>query len=69
MAQPDELTPAERIDAARSATRSLLLLLQAIELGDLVATPGEITRLEGAVEALNAIVGEPAGGELAEEES
>ena len=35
-----------------------MLLLEAIELGELVATPLEIARLQGAVEALATIAGE-----------
>jgi Resolvase, N terminal domain len=58
MADPDELTPAERIDATRQAARSLMRLLEAIERGELAATPVEIARLQGAVEALGAIAGE-----------
>ena len=63
MADPDERTPAERIDATRRAARSLMLLLEAIERGELVATPLEIARLQGAVEALGAIAGELPGDE------
>ena len=55
MADPDERTPAERIDATRGAARSLMRLLEAIERGELVVTPLEIVRLQGAVEALGAI--------------
>jgi hypothetical protein len=63
MADPDERTAAERIDATRRAARSLMLLLEAIERGELVATPLEIAQLQGAVEALDAIAGElPADG-------
>jgi hypothetical protein len=51
MADPDERTPADRIDATCQAVRSLMLLLEAIERGELVATPLEIARLQGAVEA------------------
>jgi hypothetical protein len=58
MADPDERTPADRIEATRRAATSLMLLLEAIELGELVATPLEIARLQGAVEALGAIAGE-----------
>lgn len=39
----------------------LMLLLEAIERGELTATPHEIARLQGAVEALGAIAGEPPG--------
>ena len=63
MADPDELTPAGRIDATRQAARSLMRLLEAIERGELVATPLEIARLHGAVEALGAIAGELPGDE------
>ena len=63
MADPDERTPAERIDATRQAARSLMLLLEAIERGELVATPLEVARLQGAVEALGAIAGERPGDE------
>ena len=38
-------------------------LLEAIERGELVATPLEIARLQGAVEALGAIAGELPGDE------
>jgi hypothetical protein len=58
MADPDERTPADRIEATRRAARSLVLLLEAIELGELVATPLEIARLQAAVEALGALAGE-----------
>ena len=58
MADPDERTAVERIDATRRAARSLMLLLEAIERGELVATPLEIARLQAAVEALGAIAGE-----------
>ena len=58
MADPDERTPAERIVATRQAARSLMRLLEAIERGELVATPLEVARLQGAVEALDAIAGE-----------
>ena len=61
MADPDERTPADRIDATRRAARSLMLLLEAIERGELVATPLEIARLQAAVEALGAIAGELPG--------
>ena len=40
-----------------------MLLLEAIERGELVATPLEIARLQGAVEALGAIAGELPRGE------
>jgi hypothetical protein len=63
MADPDERTPADRIDATCQAVRSLMLLLEAIERGELVATPLEIARLQGAVEALGAIAGELPRGE------
>ena len=63
MADPDELTPAERIDATRQAARSLLLLLAAIDRSELVATPLEVARLQGAVEALRAIAGDLPGDE------
>ena len=53
-----------RIDATREAARSLMLLLEAIERGELVATPLEIARLQGAVEALGAIAGELPGDEV-----
>ena len=39
MVDPDELTPAERIDATREAARSLTRLLEAIERGNSFATP------------------------------
>ena len=38
-----------------------MFLLEAIERGELVATPLEIARLQGAVEALGAIAGELPG--------
>lgn len=63
MADPDERTPADQIDATRQAVRSLMLLLEAIQRGELVATPLEIARLQGAVEALGAIAGELPGDE------
>ena len=63
MADPDERTPAERLDATHRAARSLMFLLKAIERGELVATPLEIARLQGAVEALDAIAGKPPGDE------
>ena len=50
-------------ESARKARRSLMLLVEAIERGDLTATPHEITRLQGVVEALGAIVTEPAAEE------
>jgi hypothetical protein len=59
MPDPNERRPAELIKSARRAARSLMHLLEAIERGELVATPLEIARLQGAVEALGAIVGEP----------
>jgi hypothetical protein len=46
MADPDERTAAERIDATRWAARSLTFLLEAIER-ELVATPLQIARLQG----------------------
>jgi hypothetical protein len=58
MAEPDSLTRAEQIESAPKARRSLMFLLEAIERGDLAATPHEIARLQGAVEPLVAIVGE-----------
>jgi hypothetical protein len=64
MADPDERTPAERIATTRDTARSLVLLLEAIERGELVATPLEVARLQGAVEALEAIV----AGERPEDE-
>ena len=63
MADPDELTPAERIYTARETARSLMRLLEAIERGELVATPLELARIQGAVEALRAIAGELPGDE------
>lgn len=63
MADPDELTPAERIDAARATVGSLTLLLQAVEAGDVVATPLEVARIQGAIEALQAMVGRATGEE------
>ena len=63
MADPDELTPAERIDAARVTVRSLTLLQQAVEAGDIVATPLEVARIQGAIEALRAMVGRATGEE------
>jgi hypothetical protein len=44
MAEPGELTPAERIDAGRATVRSLKLLLKAIDDADVVATPLEVAR-------------------------
>jgi hypothetical protein len=61
MAEPGELTPAERIDAGRATDRSLKLLLKAIDDGDVVTTPLKVARLQGAIEALYVIAGEPAG--------
>jgi hypothetical protein len=61
MADPDELTHAEWIETARETARSLLLLLDAIDRGELVATPLEVARLQGAAAALSAIVEKPAG--------
>ena len=58
MADPDKRTRADRIEATRQAARSLMLLLEAIERGELVATPLEVARLQGAVEAVGAITGE-----------
>ena len=52
MADPEERTPADRIDATRQAARSVMLLLEAIERGELAATPLEIARLRAAAEAL-----------------
>ncbi len=63
VADIDELTPAERIDAARGTVRSLTLLLQAVDAGDVVATPLEVARIQGAIEALRAMVGSAAGEE------
>jgi hypothetical protein len=63
MADPDERTAAERSDATRQAARSLMFLLEAIERGELVATPLQIARLQGAVEALGAIAAELPGDE------
>ena len=58
MADPDDWTPTDRIESARQAARSLMLLLEGIDRGEIVATPLEIARLQGAVEALGAIAGE-----------
>ena len=63
MAEPPELAPGDRIDMARKAAHSLVLLLEAIDDGDIVATQFEAARLRGAVEALEAIVGRPTDGE------
>ena len=63
MADPDEWTPAERIESTRQAARNLMRLLEAIERGELVATPLELARIQGAVEALRAIAGELPGDE------
>jgi hypothetical protein len=63
MADPDARTPADRIEATRQAARSLILLLEAIERGELVSTPLEVARLQGAVEALGAIAEERPDGE------
>ena len=63
MADLDERTLAERIDATRQAARSLMRLLEAIERGELVATPLEIARLLAAVETLGVIAGELPGDE------
>jgi len=52
MADPEERTPADRIDATRQAARSVMLLLEAIERGELAATPLEIARLRAAAKAL-----------------
>jgi hypothetical protein len=61
MAESDDFVRAERIYAGRATVRSLKLLLKAIDDGDVVATPLEVARLQGAIEALEAITGEPAG--------
>ena len=58
MAAPGDLTPAERVSAARDTARSLRLLLEQIEAGDIAATPLEIARLRGALDALEAILGQ-----------
>ena len=63
MADPDERTPADRIDATRQAARSLMHLLEVMERGELVATPLEIARLLAAVETLGVIAGELPGDE------
>ena len=63
MTDPEERTPADRIDATRQVALSLMRLLEAIERGELVATPLEVARLQGAVEALGAIAGELPGDE------
>ena len=55
MADPDERTPADRIDATRRAARSLMLLLQAFERGEFTATPLEFARLQAVVEALGGL--------------
>ncbi len=57
VADTDHLTPSERIDAARATVRSLTLLLQAVDAGDIVATSLETARIQGAIEALRAMVG------------
>ena len=41
MTDPEERTPADRIDATRQVALSLMRLLEAIERGELVATPLE----------------------------
>ena len=61
MADPDSRAPADRIEASHQAARSLMRLLEALERGELVATPLEVARLQGAVEALGAIAGELPG--------
>jgi hypothetical protein len=63
MAEPGELTRAERIDAARTTVGSLTLLLEAVEAGDVVATPLEVARIQGAIETLRAMVGRATGEE------
>jgi hypothetical protein len=63
MAEPGELTQAERIDAARTTVGSLALLLEAVEAGEVVATPLEVARIQGAIEALRAMVGRATGEE------
>ena len=45
MADPDERTPADRIDATRETARSLMLLLEAFERGEFTATPVEFAWL------------------------
>ncbi len=59
MAAPGDLTPAERVSAAGDTARSLRLLLEQIEAGAIAATPLEISRLRGALHALEAILGQP----------
>ena len=55
MADPDERTPADRIDATRRAARSLMLLLEAFERGEFTATPLEFAWLQAVVEALGGL--------------
>ena len=58
MAAPGDLTPAERVSAAGDTARSLRLLLGQIKGGAIAATPLEIARLRGALDALEAILGQ-----------
>ena len=60
MAAPGDLTPAQRVSAAGDTARSLRLLLGEIEEGAIAATPLEIARLRGALDALEVIVGQRA---------
>ena len=63
MVDPDELTPAERIDATRRRPGVSRAYSRRSSAGNSFATPLEIARLQGAVEALGAIAGELRGDE------
>jgi hypothetical protein len=58
MAAPDDPTPTERVSAAGDTARSLRLLLEEIEREAITATPLQIARLRGALDALEAILGQ-----------
>ena len=55
MTEPGEPTAGDRIDMARKAARSLELLLEAIQRGELSATHLEVARLRGAIQALQEV--------------
>ncbi len=67
MAAPGDLTPAERVSAAGDTARSLRLLLEQIEGGAIAATPLEIARLRGALDALESVFGHRIEPESAQE--
>lgn len=57
------MTPGARVDriTVSDARDGLRRVLEAIRRGELTAGPGYVARLEGAIAALQALLGDPEG--------